>query len=131
MAQGKNSIPTSPLPEPLWQSLLTLTDALPAQIQTFKSDSTMQVQVLIGQIDQLQTSIGDLNNSLISSKADLVISQEAQRQSEKALDDSISSTIRAQADAKALETQNTIMKWATGISVPFAIIAVVFALVKK
>jgi hypothetical protein len=110
---------------------LKLTNDLPEQIATFKSDSTLQLQALQSQIELLQTSNGDLENSLIASKADLVISQAAQMQLEKDLGVSISSTIKAQAEAKALETQNTIMKWATGLSVPIAIIAVVFALVKK
>jgi hypothetical protein len=130
VVQAQESKQSSEPSEPLWQTLLKLTNDLPSQIATFKSTSTLQTQALIEQIGQLQTSVGDLNNSLILSRADLVISQEAQKQSEKDLDASMLSTTKAESDAKSLQTQTTILKWATGGSLAIAVIAVIVAVVK-
>jgi hypothetical protein len=134
MAQVQNSPTTSPLPEPLWQTLLTLTDNLPEQIQTFKSTSTLQTQALQSQIELLEISNEGLESSLIASKADLAISQAAQMQLEKALEDSITSITKAQGEAKAVLFQNSILKIGLYIAVPVVVVEtliIIFQAVKK
>jgi hypothetical protein len=106
--------------------LLQATADLPSQIEAYSATWTLQVQSLQANNSQLESSNGelrasndslqisngtltqqnaDLNNSLIASRADLAISEQERKRSERALLDSMQSTIRAQAEGRALELQ--------------------------
>ena len=136
-AMSESSLPNSSLPEPLWTVLLQATNNLPSQIDFYAESWNKQVLSLQANVSDLQTSNDsltqqnvDLGISLIRSQADLAISEQAQRQSEKALQDSGESITRAQASAKALELQNALLKYGMIGSVAVAIVAIVIAAVK-
>ena len=129
---------TSGLPDPLWTTLLGLTDSLPNLIDSYSSDWTKRLQTLTDnnnlltanvqslQIstgflqdsnDRLQTSNnsltlenGQLRTSLSQSQADLATSEAERARFRSALDDSLQSITQAQGDAKALEWQKSLWK---------------------
>jgi len=123
-AQGQNSTLISPISEPLWQALLPIATDLPGSYDLFISNLISQVGTLTtnnGSLSASNLSLLDSNNSLtlenVGLRASLKASREAEARSEskstllqKDLSDSIASTIRAQADAKALELENKVLK---------------------
>lgn len=135
---AQSSTGTSGLPEPLWTTLLELTDSLPNLIDNYNSDWTKRLKVLDDnnslltanvlslQIsngylqdsnDRLQTSNnsltlenGQLRTSLSQSKADLATSEAELARLQSALDASSTFITQAQGDAKALEWQKSLWK---------------------
>jgi len=123
-AQASGSTTTSPLSEPLWQALLPIATTLPNSYDSFIASLQSQVSTLTDNNSSLSSSNLELlasNNSLTlenaALKASLKASQDAEQTSEakstllqRDLSDSIASTTRAQADAKALEAENGLLK---------------------
>ena len=137
MAQGQNSTLTSPVLEPIWQTLLRATSDLPTLIDSYTANWTAQIKSLQDSNAQSQTSVdsltsqnADLETSLIRSRADLVISEAEQKRSEKLLDDSMQATIRAQGEARSLELQVAVMKYGMIGAGAVAVIAVIVAIVR-
>ena len=144
VTQAQSSQPIFPGSEPLWQSLNQMAKTLPNSYDLFLSSLTGQISLLQDNVTSLQDSNDNLkfsNNSLTLRNADLqnslLISQAAAATSEskseslqKALDDSIQSITRAEADAKALQFQNTLLKYGAIVGGVVAIVAVIVAIVK-
>jgi hypothetical protein len=130
-ALGQSSTPSSPDSESLWTALLPITQALPAQYDNFMASLTTQIASLQDsntQLTQTNSDLRDSNGQLIASnqsltsknelltqslktsqgQAAILESQSAQLQTD--LQDSMLSTTRAQADAKALERQTVWLK---------------------
>jgi LPS O-antigen subunit length determinant protein (WzzB/FepE family) len=122
----QSSTPISQAAEPLWSTLLSLTNGLPSQIDSFQATSLAQVNSLIASNSQLQASNSelktsndslsqsnrDLKTSLSASQADLATSEAQRAQLQKDLDASMQSITQAQGAAKALELENGL--WKTG-----------------
>jgi len=123
-AQGKSSPPILPGSEPLWTSLNEIALTLPDSYDLFLASLSGQISSLQASNESLQDSVTSLqnsNSSLTLRNADLQnslqISQEAVATSEnksallqKDLDDSMQSTTRAEADAKALALEVGVLK---------------------
>jgi hypothetical protein len=124
VVQGQDSTPISLLSEPLWQMLSKSTTDLPLQIDSLESSFQMQIdwlQANNGRLSSKNSELQNSNNSLMQQNADLTnslgasqsalgISELLRKQLETDLQDSMQSTIQAQADARALELQNSLLK---------------------
>jgi Trp operon repressor len=124
MVQAQSSTPISQVAEPLWSTLLSLTNGLPSQIDTFQASSLAQLEslrVINSQLldsnaqlqisnDSLTASNKALTISLQTSQEDLATSEAQRSQLQKDLNDSIASITRAQGEAKKLEYENTLLK---------------------
>jgi len=125
MAQGQSSTPISLTSDQLLLMLLQQTQSLPNQIEAFRTSLTGQINSLQQNVTSLQNdnasltasnSISDSLNkelqvSLDQSRADLATSEQAQKVLQTSLQKSIDDTTKAQADAKALEAENGLMKY--------------------
>jgi septal ring factor EnvC (AmiA/AmiB activator) len=137
VTQAQSSTVSSPLLEPIWQTLLRATSDLPTLIDSYTASWTQQIASLQANAIESQTSIdslesqnADLNNSLIRSRADLAISEAEQARSEKLLDDSMQATIRAQGEARSLEIKVAVIKYGMIGAGAVAVVCIIIAVVK-
>jgi hypothetical protein len=124
--------PTLQDSDPIWQSLLQITQALPGQFQAFTDNLTTQINSLLDSNLNLQTINSDLQDSnqfLTTKNGDLMLSlsqsqaqvETLEKQSKQLQTDFLSSqksTTKALADAKALELKDTFLRigcWTFGI----------------
>lgn len=129
-AQSSQAI--SETAKPLWSLLLKSTTDLPQQIDSLIASSQTQIDFLsknnellqasnasLQDSNQLLTQQGqDLQNSLTASQADLAISEQLRSQLGTQLSISLQSISRAEADAKALELQNSILRVVAWVALP-------------
>ena len=135
--QAQSSLPSLPALEPVWQTLLRATSDLPSLIDSYTESWTQQVASLQDSNGLLQTSVdsleqqnGDLQNSLIRSRADLAISEAEQARSAKLLEDSMLHITQAQAAARALEAENALLKYGMIGAAAVAVVSVIVAIVR-
>ena len=131
MAQGQSSTPISLQAEPLWTMLLQATADLPSQMQSFRNSMTEQLLTQQRNVSSLQDGMQllrdsnesliasnaisrqlneDLTQSLAASQASLLISKSELKQSRTDLQSSMRSITKAQADAKGLEAQVSVLR---------------------
>jgi len=126
--------------EPLWQTLLALTNGLPSQIDSLQASSLAQINSLIASNAQLQISNSelqtsndslsqsneDLRTSLQASQADLATSEQQRRQLQTDLDASTQSITQAQEAAKGLESEIGWLKVGLYVAVPVALMGAAY-----